>query len=79
MKHYFSLIIILSVGLTALFWFRYNHALQISVVIFMSAGYVAWGIIHHHSQKELHLKIVAEYLLIALVGILLLGSLLFRG
>jgi len=44
----------------------------------MSAAYVVWGIIHHHQHRDLHVKIVSEYLLMAILAVLIVGSLIYR-
>ncbi|KKT65500.1 MAG: hypothetical protein UW60_C0044G0014 [Candidatus Woesebacteria bacterium GW2011_GWA2_44_33] len=36
-----------------------------------AAAYLAWGIIHHARRGDLHLKIVLEYLALAILGIVL--------
>ncbi len=36
-----------------------------------AASYLAWGIIHHARRGDLHLKIVLEYLALALLGVVL--------
>jgi hypothetical protein len=77
--HYFLLSVFFVCGLTALFFVRYNHALQLSIILVLSLGYVLWGIMHHYHQGDLHPKIVAEYLLFATLAILLVGSVIFRG
>lgn len=36
-----------------------------------AAFYLAWGIIHHARRGDLHLKIVLEYLALALLGVVI--------
>ena len=36
-----------------------------------AAAYVAWGIIHHSRRGDLHLKIVLEYLALAILGVII--------
>lgn len=38
-------------------------------VIALATVYVLWGIIHHALRRDLHLKIVLEYLGIAILGV----------
>jgi len=76
--HYFTLLCIQLVGLWGLLWFNYNRPMQASILVSMAAAYVAWGIIHHHQHRDLHVKIVAEYLLMAILAILIVGSLIYR-
>ncbi len=39
-----------------------------------AASYLAWGIIHHSRRGDLHLKIVLEYLALALLGVVITYS-----
>ena len=36
-----------------------------------AAAYLVWGIIDHHRRGDLHLKIVLEYLALAILGVVL--------
>ena len=76
--HYFTLLTVQLVGLWGIFLFSYQPAVQLVVLISMSVSYVVWGIMHHKEHRDLHLRIVAEYLLIATLAILLFGSLLLN-
>ena len=43
---------------------------MIVYALLLGAGaYLAWGIIHHWHKKDLHLKVVLEYLGIAVLGL----------
>lgn len=77
--HYFTLLCILLVGLWGLFWFDYNPAIQLGIVISLGVAYVVWGIVHHLYHRDLHLKIILEYVLMATLAVLIFGSLLFRA
>jgi len=44
----------------------------------MSVSYVTWGIVHHWHHRDLHIKIVFEYLVIAIFAVLLFASLLLN-
>lgn len=77
--HYFTLLCILLVGLWGLFWFDYNPAIQLGIVISLGAAYVVWGVVHHFYHGDLHLKIIAEYVLMAILAVLIFGSILFRA
>lgn len=76
--HYFTLVCILAIGLWGLFWFDYYQPLQLAIVISMSISYVVWGIVHHWLHRDLHVKIVCEYALMALLSVLVFGSLILR-
>lgn len=77
--HYFTLLCIMLAGLWGIFWFDHLPALQFGIVVSLGVSYVVWGIIHHWFHKDLHLKIVLEYALIAIMAVLIFGSLLFRA
>lgn len=73
--HGFVLIIILAGG-AATFWYAAGDTrLQLTAGFVTTVAYVAWGIIHHAMQGDLHRKIVLEYLLIGLIAIVLLLTL----
>jgi len=76
--HYFTLLCIQLVGLWGIFWFSYQPALQLFILVSMALSYVVWGVLHHHQHGDLHIKIVLEYLLVALIGVLIFGSVLMR-
>lgn len=38
--------------------------------------YIIWGIFHQYRSKNLHAKIVLEYFLVALLGVVIVSSLL---
>lgn len=77
--HYANLVSMMLVGLWGLFWFNYSRTMQLSIATTMAIVYVTWGIIHHKQHNDLHLKIVAEYLLVALLAVLVYASLLYRA
>lgn len=78
--HYLLLILILTVGFAFFLLFRYQPNLQFSAVILTVIGYVSWGLLHHHSHKDLSKGIIMEYILMGLLVILLFAiSLGIRG
>ncbi len=77
--HYFTLLCVMLTGLWGIFWFDYYHPLQIAIVVSMGVSYVVWGIIHHTLHKDIHLKIVMEYLLVAVLAIFIFVSLIVRA
>lgn len=74
--HFFVLIIILAVGVFMFLGLRPNTTLQLYVGIATAVGYVLWGLVHHAVKKDLHQKIVVEYLLIGAIAIVLLVTML---
>ena len=77
--HYFVLLVTQLVGLWGIFWFQFKPSLQALVLFYMAATYVMWGIVHHKHHRNLHFKIVLEYILYAFLGLLLVGSLILRA
>lgn len=76
--HYIILIIILSLAIVLFFAFAGNPQLQFYIALATSITYFLWGVIHHDLEGDLHPKIVVEYLLIALLAILLLRGAIYR-
>lgn len=77
--HYFVLLSVQLVGLWGLFWFNYQPAMQFSILLSMAFSYVVWGIVHHQEHRDLHIKIIVEYILVSLLAVMLFGSLLLRA
>ncbi len=80
-KHFFHYLILLSIFCFGLFffaYFSYNRTIQTLCVIGLGIGYFLWGICHHYLEKNLYLKVVIEYFLVALLGVILVISLLFK-
>lgn len=79
LKHYLSLMTILSIGF-GLFWlFNYNRQAQVGVTLAISAAYVLWGIVHHSIKKDLHWRVILEYLVVAAIASTLVIYLLLRA
>lgn len=78
LKHYLALMAILSIGLSVFLYFSYNRQVQIGIVIALSAAYVVWGIFHHSLKRELHLRIILEYITIAALVSIVVIFLLIR-
>ena len=77
--HFLVLLVILDLAVAAFFVFSFNRTYQAAVVVIMGILYVLWGIIHHFLSEDLHLKVILEYVLIALLANLVILSLLFRA
>lgn len=76
--HYLALLFILGSGLFAFFYFRSFPQVQVISIFVTASFYVLWGIIHHYLEGDLHLRIIAEYAAIALLGFLVLFSVVNR-
>lgn len=70
--YYFSLFIILMLGLLLTFLATPNFMFQTIVILMTIFFYVLWGILHHLINHELTVKIVIEYILIGLLGVSIL-------
>lgn len=78
LSHYLVLLFILTFGAFAFFYFqRYPQAQTVS--IFLTASfYVLWGIVHHYQQGDLHIRIVLEYAAVAILGFVILWTMINR-
>ena len=79
LPHYLSLIGIFIAGILGFFLFSYDRAFQISVVVAVAFGYVVWGIVHHKLHNDLHLSVVIEYIAVAILGLVVVFSLVFQA
>jgi hypothetical protein len=75
--------LILFIGLIIFGWLFFLMAGfpfgEIVVIIGLGLFYFAWGNWHHLVNKDWHVKIALEYLLIAIIGCGLLLSIILRG
>ena len=72
MKHflyYLSLTAILAVGVLLVAFFKNQRSLQVAMVILISLFYVIWGVVHHAVEHSFSIKIMLEYIAIALLSI----------
>ncbi|MBL7159644.1 hypothetical protein ISS85_04155, partial [Candidatus Microgenomates bacterium] len=79
LSRYLTLLSIFVIGFSFFVYFDYNRSIQVWCVIAMSLAYFLWGMIHHYLEKNLYLKVVIEYFLIALLGAVLIISLIYRA
>lgn len=78
-QQYFPLIGVLFAGLIGFYLFPYDLGIRMAVVIAMAAGYVSWGVVHHHTRRDLQVSVVAEYVMVAVLGVTVVFSLLLRS
>jgi hypothetical protein len=76
LMHYIVLLCILCGGLGAFYYAGPDRALQFIIGVIIAVSYVAWGLIHHALQKDLHQKIVVEYILIGAIAVILMATVL---
>lgn len=72
------LVVVISLGLGGLFYFRFDTAAQVATVILMAILYVFWGIFHHFHDGNLAGKVVLEYISIAALVTFILVIFLLR-
>jgi len=78
LPHYLSLLGILFFGALGFIVFSYDKAFQVAVSIAVAVSYVTWGIMHHKLHRDYDLAVVVEYLAVALLGLSIVFSLIFR-
>lgn len=69
---------ILLAGFAGLILFSYDKNFQIAVALALSLAYVAWGVTHHYLHKDLHIETFFEYLAVAVLGFVIIFSLVLR-
>lgn len=70
---HFILFIILFVGAILFFQFRFNELLRHRVIYGVALAYFIWSLFHHYKKGDLHLSIIIEYLLFALLAVILIA------
>ena len=74
LTHYTVLAVWFTLGLIALTWWRFNTPQQLAVVVAMAVGYFIWGVVHHSIIRDITGKIVLEYLLVAILSIMIVWA-----
>lgn len=74
--HFIFLLLLLSLVSLLILAFQFQTTFQIILIIFLGLTYILWGIIHHFKIKDLHPRIILEYVLIALLGTAVLITIL---
>jgi hypothetical protein len=69
---------ILLAGFAGLILFSYDKNFQVAIAFALSVSYVAWGVAHHYLHKDLHIETFVEYLLVAILGFVIIFSLILR-
>jgi len=73
---YLVLSLILIFGVVSFFLALGNKQLQFKIVVATAFLYVLWGIVHHLLEKDLYFHLVIEYIVVALLAIVILGGIL---
>jgi lipopolysaccharide export LptBFGC system permease protein LptF len=74
--HFLVLLAILAAGVFTFWYVRPNTTIQLFIGIVTAVLYVLWGLTHHALKKDLHPKVMVEYLLIGVIAIVLLVTML---
>lgn len=78
LPHYLSLGGVIVAAIIGFLYFPYDPAFQTAISIALGVSFFVWGIVHHYLHKDLHPKIVLEYLSIGILGIVVLLSVIWR-
>ncbi|KKR50258.1 MAG: hypothetical protein UU81_C0009G0007 [Microgenomates group bacterium GW2011_GWC1_41_8] len=74
--HHTVLIFILTTALFAFLFFSPSKILQFTIGCIAALLYVGWGVLHHYIDGDLHFKNVIEYILFAVLGLVILTGIL---
>ena len=74
--HFLVLLSILIGGIATFLYVDPHSSLRLIVGIVTTVAYVAWGLIHHALEKDLHQRVVVEYMLIGAIALVLLFTML---
>lgn len=75
-NHYVALASILGAGFSTFIYYRFSKESQAIVVLLTALLYIFWGVIHHKLIHYLTREIIFEYILVAVIGSLVLLSLI---
>ncbi|KKQ38042.1 MAG: hypothetical protein US53_C0003G0009 [Candidatus Woesebacteria bacterium GW2011_GWA1_37_7] len=79
LQHYLPLVGILLSGILGFYIFSYDRAFQSVLVVALGTAYVTWGLVHHYIHGDLNMSVLLEYLAIAILGCVMIFSVLFRS
>lgn len=79
LPHYLSLFGILFAGFIGFTLFSYDKGFQTVVAVATALAYVVWGVVHHFLHKDLHFETFLEYVAVAILGLVILFSLVIRS
>lgn len=79
LNHYLPLLGIICATIVGFILFPTDKSFKEVIMIASAAAYVSWGIVHHMHHKDLTLMILVEYMAVALLGVVIVFSVLFRS
>ena len=74
--NFLVLFLILGVSVLSFYQAIGNSRVQLYTGGIMASTYVLWGILYHHWQKDLHFKVVLEYVLVGAISFILTYTLI---
>lgn len=75
--HYIPLVGIAAFGVIGFLLFSYDTRFITALIAALASSYISWGIIHHTIHKDICLAIILEYVAVAVLGIVMVSSLIF--
>lgn len=76
--HYLILAVILVTGLILFISYKHRIDIQWNIAVVIAALYAFWGVWHHFAlDRHIYAKIVVEYILISVIGLILIRGVLF--
>lgn len=72
---YCILAIVSAIYLVLIYRFQTDYTYLFDLTLGFSLGYFLWGIYHHYRIKGLTLRIMLEYLLVSILGLVIISTL----
>ena len=76
--HFSILLLFLAFFIWLFYLFSGQPGRQFTIVFLASCFYYIWGIAYHVLEGDFHFKIVVEYLLIALLALIMLRGAIYK-
>lgn len=67
--YYLALLLLCVLSVVLVKELNFSKSEQLFIVVFLGFFYAIWGILHHVLHHSLRLRIVIEYIIIAMLGI----------
>lgn len=77
--YYISFLIIVGASIFLVFQNNGDKSLVLEFVSLFAFAYVVWGILHHVVHHSVNLRIVVEYIVVALLGVAIVFFILNGG
>lgn len=75
---YIFLVLLLLLAVLGTFYYQGYGQKQLIVIELTALLYFLWGVLIHYLEGDLHIKIVVEYLLIAVLAMIILRGAIIR-